>query len=390
MRRERGSKRVPFGFRPMDLRALQAYLEQEAAEGWELTRVGTRTADFRRTYRPGLRYSVDLFNSLSAAEREDYLRLCEEAGWERVEGGGGFDIFKSRPGTAPAPIQTDEALELERFEKRYLIKEILLNLLGLIVFVPVTVACVHISNNRPYDLWMSNVRLLYVCWLVCLGAWGLIATACLLRFWYRCRRAGRLLDTGRAAIEARRRIARWIPALFLLLLLGAGWSDLSGALRPAPAPDAIAAVTAEDLGVEGVEAPYADLSGSLLVRRASCDQSAPTRYERLDGSISESYLAVLSDRFTCAWPWLARHIAALLLADETQDRYPEWAHHAHRALTMEPVDLGFDRAWLGRTDGERQCLVLVQGRVAVRLEAPVDFTDPAVLALVRDRLALAP
>ncbi len=48
--------------------------------------------------------------------------------------------------------------------------------------------------------------------------------------------------------------------------------------------------------------------------------------------------------------------------------------------------LGFDESWLYDDGAGWQCLLARQGREVAVVEGPVDFTDPAVLGAVRERL----
>ena len=106
-----------FSYLAIDYKAAQAELDRMAAEGWALERVHSGVlARFRRTDRTDLRYFLD-WTDATKPEEHDYLQLCTEAGWELVETVGYLNIYASRPGTGPLPIQTDPALEYQRYRK---------------------------------------------------------------------------------------------------------------------------------------------------------------------------------------------------------------------------------------------------------------------------------
>lgn len=117
-----------FSYLAIDYKAAQAELDRMAAEGWALERIHSGVlARFRRTDRTDLRYFLD-WTDAAKPEEHDYLQLCTEAGWELVETVGYLNIYASRPGTDPLPIQTDPALEYLRYRKKVLRRMLLADL----------------------------------------------------------------------------------------------------------------------------------------------------------------------------------------------------------------------------------------------------------------------
>ena len=109
-----------FSFLVIDHKAAQGLLNDMAAQGWELVDVPFGlVARFRRTDRRDLSYFLD-WNDPKYLEENDYLQLCADAGWEPVYTLDYRNIYVSRPGTRPDPIQTDPALEYQRFRKKAL------------------------------------------------------------------------------------------------------------------------------------------------------------------------------------------------------------------------------------------------------------------------------
>lgn len=109
-----------FSFLVIDRERGQEYLNRMARQGWELEQVYFGLfARFRRTARKDLRYFWD-WTDPAWAEDGEYVRLCAEAGWELVETVSYGNLYVSRPGSSPAPIQTDPEIEYERFQKKVL------------------------------------------------------------------------------------------------------------------------------------------------------------------------------------------------------------------------------------------------------------------------------
>ena len=81
----RKTKHVLFTFSPYEYKGVEAYLNSQAARGWELENVNPLgVARFRRAQRADLRYCTDLLSYRRRregrqAERE-YLELCRGGG----------------------------------------------------------------------------------------------------------------------------------------------------------------------------------------------------------------------------------------------------------------------------------------------------------------------
>lgn len=116
----------------IDHRAAQAWLNRMAEDGWELVHIYFGLfARFRRTERTDLSYFLDWADP-KYLETSDYLQLCSDAGWEPVQTVDDLNLYASRPGTSPAPIQTDSELEYRRFRQKALRR---MALGGVIAFV---------------------------------------------------------------------------------------------------------------------------------------------------------------------------------------------------------------------------------------------------------------
>ena len=148
----------PFAFLAVEHLAAQDFLNAMAAKGWELERIAWGYfAKFRRSQRKNLTYFLD-WSDPEKEENEDYLRLCADAGWELALQQRYWNIYASRPGTAPSPIQTDPELEYQRFRKKVLRRMaltcgfVLLGLLLAFLFVWPSVTFVSFSPLR----WLRN------------------------------------------------------------------------------------------------------------------------------------------------------------------------------------------------------------------------------------------
>lgn len=130
----RDGRRKFLYFTTGDFKGVQRYLDDLAVKGWEL--VSTEhflTGKFVRTNRTELTYYVDLVPPRETeGERQSYLRLCGDAGWELVGVTNEMRIFKSLPCRHPVPVQTDGELEAGNF-RRYTVRRMLGSVLYLLL-----------------------------------------------------------------------------------------------------------------------------------------------------------------------------------------------------------------------------------------------------------------
>jgi hypothetical protein len=103
-------------FRYTDLTAVCEYLEEMSEQGWELVSVRT-LFEFRRSEPKRVRYAAELLETASAVSNaisdksQDYIDMCEQAGWEFVCNAGKMYIFRTENEEAP-DIVTDSADKL--------------------------------------------------------------------------------------------------------------------------------------------------------------------------------------------------------------------------------------------------------------------------------------
>lgn len=353
------------GFLSIDYKALQRWLDGLGAQGWRLD--GTRLWYLGRFVRKAapVRYSVALRN-----ENPDYLALCGESGWTRFPTRMGLDIFVSGPGEHPVPVETDPALEAQKAVRKFMWSALgslfslaVLAVLGLFIFRGEGV------NSFLRRTLESNWSLCYVAVLLAYLAVTVVwLTPLSLAWWLRCRRSGEVE-------EARPRVARarglWgqtlmdvLPVVCLALGLAGMLVQLTlsgdyrvqnpGELEGAPV------VRAEDLSLE---------PGSPRMNRETAIFISQSAYSALIDTGAGGTVLMKSTHCACRFGW----VAAVVAEDERAG--------------MEPVALGFDQAWLRRYEGF-DALLLRQGNVVARVEAPVDLTDPAVLRVVAARLGL--
>ena len=107
-----------FTYPVMDMKAAEAELNRRAAAGWRLERIWLDgLACFVPAEEP-VCYCLDWCDPVLAADAPDYRALLAEAGWTRRALVGSWAVYEAPAGATP--IQTDSALEYQRFRRKVL------------------------------------------------------------------------------------------------------------------------------------------------------------------------------------------------------------------------------------------------------------------------------
>ena len=206
-----------FPFRAVDCKAGEAWLNELGEEGWRLEGTEKGRLRFRRTAEP-VAYAVALEQSLGCIEEEAFRAFCADAGWEKAGELKELVFYASAPGRSPAPFRTDEAVEVERFTRQYLgghlarfcgwLAAMALPRLAELFLSPEQVLA-RVETMPGYGLLLAAYALALLTPAAAEGrdvVWLL-----------RCRRAGRFLTRGPAAIRRWRRAGLALLAAALAL-----------------------------------------------------------------------------------------------------------------------------------------------------------------------------
>lgn len=119
-----------FWFWTGDFKAVEQYLNEQAAKGWELEKARF-LGRWKETERQDLTYCVDLANPKDDEnDRKAYADFCGEGGWEQVGFVNQMYIFKSMPDRVVTPIQTDPEMEWRNYRKYFLRRMLMCLVLG--------------------------------------------------------------------------------------------------------------------------------------------------------------------------------------------------------------------------------------------------------------------
>ena len=335
-----------FSYVPEDVKAAQAELDWLADEGWELAEIGIFSARYCRVEPPrrcwveparwgGLWRKDEL-------KKAEYLRLCNDAGWELVDEAGGLAYFRAKAGMDPAPIQTDRQVEWETLLGKALWDRGYSLIFKAVFWAFYFAANIVKEGFHPWELLLSDTALPIMILLAVWTAVDIARGVYVMRYRARCRSAA---GAGTAFPTPGHRGARLRGSLGIVSVV------------------LVAVILIAALAGTGERKQSGDLSGLIRYETTSAF-ARHTEYSRYgDGWLD-------MDDYDCNSVWLAKAICRDLVAAEGEEEQVEY--HFHSPVTPEPTDLPFDEAYTYAAGG-RQGLILRQGSRTIRVESAADL-----------------
>lgn len=372
-------KIIFFPYETLDYKAAEARLNRLGAEGWQLKKILLgRWARLERREQTPLQYCIDV----NRRSDRDYISLCADAGWQWICAVRGMDIYCSAPGARPVPIQTDPGMEERRLFRQVVLRAWvqLLVSVGIVVLYWLYLLYPGGSTLSLSLFLMSDLGPLLVGILAAVWIFPLVQVVSMTSYAGRCRkrvRAGEGIPLPGSGGTALRTFLAMAPTACIVLLVvvfiaaafrpGGSltvWASFSGGEL-----EHSAVLRAEDLNPDaGRDETYLFRSGGSAFAR--CES-----YAQIDGGVSGA-------TYHCANPGTAKLLTGLLLSDL---RRGALTPPGPDPLDLEPVDLGFDSAWLGRNGGQ-PLLLFREGSLVAWVTADGDLTAPDGLAVLRARV----
>lgn len=328
----------------VDYKTAQRWLDDMARKGWELERCNRIFAAFRRVEDRPVRHFADL--AAGWEDREDYLQLCADAGWERVSKVNGMDLFRALPGREVTPIQSDKGMEGRRyFRKKLAVEGVLLIVLFLVLAFLVPWLVSLRTDWRMQLLTSTGAQLtgLAVVLFALHLLWTLVHSLGL------AVRYGRDREAPRSALPlCRARVALyWVS--WLLYLLGQVLFPLFGLLFTQGVSVGMDTPTDAQWSVVE-EAPVPTLerlggeNGDTFV--LSLHKTQSFLVEGWDYAQCAGADALWCERYTCVSADAARQLVRAV-----QDAKAERGQNGYGVLTFSPQELpGADESWTARAE----------------------------------------
>lgn len=128
---QKDSKTIRRNFEYHELDTLAEVIEEQAAEGWELTSKTGGVLGFRRSRPRRIKASCEVVYPDYGPEKDEYIAYCQAASWRHIFSDGALQIFETENMDAE-PIHTDPAVKLQWVHRQCLVKTVLLSALWIL------------------------------------------------------------------------------------------------------------------------------------------------------------------------------------------------------------------------------------------------------------------
>lgn len=123
-----------FRYNMMNKTLVESYLEKQAQKGWLLKSVSGGLAQFEKIEPDNYRFQMDGMLLYEDEKKDDYLQICEEAGWKQLVDTRDYRIFYTKDIHA-VPLQTDPQIAFESVSKCIKSRGIQGTLSGILIFI---------------------------------------------------------------------------------------------------------------------------------------------------------------------------------------------------------------------------------------------------------------
>ncbi len=359
--------------RPLELwnpGAIEKWLEDEAAKGWQLADCGRVLATFRAVEPGTYRVRLQPQRPETPEARRERGEICRELGWDCtavITGDDDYDCEVFYCGDPSAPeLDTDSVARSWAWEKPLRHSWwVAWAVLGLLAALPVLLTA--LSDQSALD-YLLNKGMFWLLWLAGLCFLGVVM---LRRLWY-LRRMRRQLAAGLVPDSGNwRRDRRWQRTVLLLCLVCWGlWLAGSAAPLWQREPDiASLPYTAPTALAEGTDKEYWNFSVSNYVYRSTV--LAPARFGVQYRGEQGEVVRNAADRLRFEL------LAKALYRERASDFYRDHPD----AVAAEVEHEAFDQAVL-LTAGTERLFLARSGKVvyALWLDFPTDLTDSIAAA----------
>lgn len=144
-----------------DRAGLEKHLEEMAAKGWMLDKIGQYLWYYRRSEPRNIRFAVSYFPSASvfdpapSEKQETYREFCEHSGWKLAGASAQLEVYWNEDENA-VPLATDPLVEIQTIHKTAIKTVILSNVLLLLIVIMNLVRSVQFYYRNTIDSLLSD------------------------------------------------------------------------------------------------------------------------------------------------------------------------------------------------------------------------------------------
>lgn len=210
---------VRFAYEYSELDALAEFLEEKAAEGWQLTSKTGIILGFRRCKARKVKVAVEMvYADDNDLDNERLIEYCQAAGWRHVFSDGKVQIFETEDLDAE-PIHTDPVLKLAAVHRKAKKMQLWLPVIALILG---GLWMKFFWSHFSYRYFFSNGTVLAMFGMPVLLALLALQIGVYLR-WYV--KAKRLAESGQAPDYHRKRFTGIADKIMLVYIFGGIWGS---------------------------------------------------------------------------------------------------------------------------------------------------------------------
>lgn len=155
---------IPLSYSQSDTQAMSDLFEVFAQKGWHFHKLNSSSAVFIKGEKLTCQYTVDLFSQPRHNHDDEKLReyreLCDQSGWEYVDGYREFQVFKAKYAD-PVPLQSDDELATEILYAQQ-IKKIKSNIVGVLSLIILVIMATFMNPLDPLidDTFLATLLIL--------------------------------------------------------------------------------------------------------------------------------------------------------------------------------------------------------------------------------------
>lgn len=147
----------------------EQWLNEMAADGWELTKVSVPNYTFKKTTSDNYIYRLELLDpKLTKKEREDYIHFIEETGAEKIGEFSNWIYFRKKSELGPFNLFSDldsRIVHLKRMFQRLL--------LGFISITAVLLFFITLAAIQSHSIILPAITVVILLLILCLFGYGL-------------------------------------------------------------------------------------------------------------------------------------------------------------------------------------------------------------------------
>ena len=209
------TKRFYFNYKDLD--AVAEFLEDKAANGWEMTSLLGDSFGFRKTEPRRVKFSVELVEDADDEDaKQQFIEYCEVDGWKHIFEYGKLHFFENEDLDAE-PIHTDEDVKLDLVYRHCRGATIGLNLSMAVIAVLISGFLIWNADYR--DMYTSGIVVnIFVLITLAIMALYQCIEFCL---WYR--RSKRAVMMGKAPLYKQKKVGRFLDWAIYVWATAAIW-----------------------------------------------------------------------------------------------------------------------------------------------------------------------